>query len=73
MIYNSHLLFHSLLRPQCLISLFYRFSEKQEKENKCRRKSLLLKKAVEELPASNSRQTIIVEEMKESLSEVTFQ
>lgn len=69
---SSHLLF-PVLKPQCLILSFYCFSEKREKGNKCRRRSLLLQKAVSELPASKRRQTIIVGEMKGSLCEVTFQ
>ncbi|KAL3989675.1 hypothetical protein ACH3XW_28635 [Acanthocheilonema viteae] len=50
---------------------FAGLSKKQEKENKCRRKSMLLQKAVNELPASNRRQTIIVGEMSGSLCEET--
>lgn len=67
---SSHFSF-LVLKPQCLISLPCYFSGKLEKENK-RRKSLLLQKAVSELPASNRRQTIIVGELKRSLCEVIF-
>ncbi|CAG9538600.1 unnamed protein product [Cercopithifilaria johnstoni] len=45
--------------------------KKQEKGNKCRRRSLLLQEAtsLNDLPTSNRRQTIIVGEMKENLYE----
>uniref|UniRef100_A0A915Q3C5 Uncharacterized protein n=1 Tax=Setaria digitata TaxID=48799 RepID=A0A915Q3C5_9BILA len=43
--------------------------ETREIENKCRRRSLCLQKAVIELPVSKRRQTIVVGEVKGSLNE----
>ncbi|MCP9256966.1 hypothetical protein DINM_000197 [Dirofilaria immitis] len=44
------------------------FSKKQDKMNKCHRRSQCLQKAVIELPSSNRRQTIVVEEVDENLN-----
>ncbi|EFO25469.2 hypothetical protein LOAG_03013 [Loa loa] len=48
-------------------SSFEELPKKQEKGNEYRRRSLLLQKAVSELPASNRRQTIIVGKVKGNL------
>ncbi|KAM3729028.1 Enhanced level of genomic instability [Dirofilaria immitis] len=44
------------------------FSKKQDKMNKCHRRSQCLQKAVIELPSSNRRQTIVVGEVDENLN-----
>uniref|UniRef100_A0A0R3S4U5 ATPase_AAA_core domain-containing protein n=1 Tax=Elaeophora elaphi TaxID=1147741 RepID=A0A0R3S4U5_9BILA len=60
-----------LLKRQRSILLTYCVSDKHEKGNKRRRRSLLLQKAVRELPASKRRQTILVGSMKGNLWEGT--